>query len=288
MAFATKYPLATRTALISLWLLGLLVVFQTIRLTISNDIFGQDAHAYWLASQGELTYDRRPGQRDAYLYSPAFLALISPIAILPWPAFLALWISLEAALLVWLLKPLPAKWFIPVFLICSEELTVGNIYIVLGCAAVIGMQKPLAWSFPILTKVTTGVGLLWFAARGDWGRLLQGSGGLLVILTMFYISNPADWHAWFEFLLEHKEATPDSQAMFYLRCLLAVALVVLGARKKWPWLVAPAMVLASPVLVGVIPYAMLAAIPRLALLTGQRMDAPHAGLPDKEESSTTR
>jgi hypothetical protein len=172
MDFATKYPLATRLAVVLLWLLGLLSAFMAIKAAVLSDVLGQDAHAYWLAGQGELVYGRVPGQRDAYLYSPAFLAVIRPLSMLPWPLFLATWICLEAAVLLWLVKPLQTRWSVPVFLLCMPELMVGNIYVLLAGAAVIGMQKPAMWSFPILTKVTAGVGLLWFAVRGDWRRLL--------------------------------------------------------------------------------------------------------------------
>lgn len=275
MKFAKKYPLVMRAALAGCWFLGLLMTFMAAKAALFDGALGQDAHAYWLAGQGELTYDRRPGQIDAYLYSPAFLALIRPLTMLPWPLFLPVWICLEATLLVWLLRPLQTRWSVPVFLWCTSELVVGNIYIFLAGAAVIGMRKPVAWSFPILTKITAGVGLLWFAARGDWRGLLQGIGGTSLIVMVFYALNPAQWHAWLQFLIEHRDGTPDSQASFLLRCMLAVALVVVGARKQWPWLIAPAMVLASPVLVGLIPLTMLAAIPRLARLS--RQDGDHSG-----------
>ncbi len=85
---------------------------------------------------------------------------------LPWPPFCAAWFGIEAAALAWLVRPLRARWAIPVLLLGLPELVVGNIYILLAVAAVVGIGKPAAWSFPILTKVTPGVGLLWFAARG--------------------------------------------------------------------------------------------------------------------------
>jgi hypothetical protein len=148
-------------------------------------------------------------------------------------------------------------------MLCLPELVVGNIYILLAAAAVLGLRKPAVWSFPILTKVTAGVGLLWFAARGEWRRFIQGLAGLAVIVVVSYALDPMGWQAWLQFLFEHREGTPDSRTSFLLRCLLAIALVVIGARKKWPLFIAPAMVLASPVLVGFIPWTILAAVPRL-------------------------
>ncbi|CAI3801951.1 glycosyltransferase family 87 protein [Pseudarthrobacter sp. MM222] len=262
--FALKYPLFMRLAVILIWPLGLFIAFLSLKAAAFDGPVGIDTHAYWLAAQGDLVYGRAPGQKDAYLYSPAFIAVIRPLAMLPWPAFLVLWVCLEAAVLIWLLKPLQLRWSIPTFMLCLPELVVGNIYILLAAAAVVGLQKPAMWTVPILTKVTAGVGLLWFAARGEWRRLLQGAGALALIVLVSYALDPTGWQAWLQFLFEHREGTPDSRASFLLRCLLAIALVVIGARKQWPLFIAPAMVLASPVLVGYIPWTILAAVPRLS------------------------
>lgn len=272
--FAKKYPSASRLALVLFWGLAIFTAVRTILAVLQNDVFGQDTHAYWLAAQGELTYERAPGQRDAYLYSPVFITAIRPFALLPWPAFHALWICLEAGVLLWLLRPLPMRWAAPFFLISLPELAVGNIYLLLAAAAVLGMQQPVAWSFPILTKVTVGIGLAWFAVRGEWRRFLQGLGGLALIVGVSYAFEPGAWQAWLHFLLDNREGTPDSQISFYVRCAIAALLVVVGARKQWPSLLAPAMVLASPVLVGPIPYMMLAAIPRLARLSAYKVTDP--------------
>jgi hypothetical protein len=241
----------------------------SLKAAVLNEAMGQDAHAYWLAAQGELAYDRAPGEKDAYLYSPAFIMVLRPLAMLPWQVFLAMWICFEAAVLCWLLKPLRLRWSVPTFMLCLPELVVGNIYILLAAAAVLGMQKPAIWSFPILTKLTPGVGLLWFAARGEWRLLGRGAAGLGLIVLVFYALDPAGWHAWLQFLVENRDGTPDSRTSFLLRCLLAVSLVVIGARKQWPLLLAPAMVLASPVLVGTIPLTLLAAVPRLTGMASQ-------------------
>ena len=48
-------------------------------------------------------------------------------------------------------------------LLAVVELSGGNIRL-LGVAAVIGFRRP-PWSFVILTKVTPGIGLLWFVVR---------------------------------------------------------------------------------------------------------------------------
>jgi hypothetical protein len=270
--FARKFPLLTRSVPIVLWALGLEALFVAVRHIVTGNALGQDSHAYWLAAQGELSYGASPGQRDAYLYSPAFAAVIRPLALLPWPLFCAAWFAIEAAAMVWLVRPLRARWAIPVCLLCLPELVVGNIYILLAAATVVGMRRPAAWSFAVLTKVTTGVGLLWFAARGDWKRLIQGSAATVLIVVVSYTVDPTAWSDWIQFLLANRSGTPDSEISFVVRCLIAVTLVVIGARKQWPFLVAPAMVLASPVLVSFVPWTILIAVPRLLMegSTGKR------------------
>lgn len=264
--FAEKYPLFMRVALILLWGMAALVVLQIIRSVIAEPrVYGQDSHAYWLAAQGVLEYSRPAGTLDAYLYSPAFLTLITPLTWLPWPAFLAVWTGLLVGIALWLVKPLHWKWAVPLFVSAWPEILVNNIFLLLALAAVVGMRRPAAWAFVVLTKVTMGVGLLWFAARGEWLRFVQGLGATALIITVSYVADPSSWHAWLEFLLTNRHGTKDGLGVFALRCVLAVALVVIGARKNWVWLVPLAMLLASPVLVSIVPAALLLAIPRLAL-----------------------
>jgi hypothetical protein len=260
--FAHSYPLFMRTALCLAWVLGLCAVFAAARAVVNGD-FGSDAHAYWLAAQSELLYDKRPGERDAYLYSPVFITLIRPLALLPYPVFLALWTSLLSSVLLWLVRPLRVRWAVPIALCCVPELVIGNIFLLLATAVVLGVRRPEAWAFPILTKVTAGVGLLWFAASADWRGLGRGTGALVLVVGVSYLLDPSAWHAWVGFLLEHRDGTPDDRLGFLVRCSLAVALVVVGARRHWPWLLAPAVLLASPVLSSYIAFTVLAAMPRL-------------------------
>lgn len=124
-----------------------------------------------------------------------------------------------------------------IFLLCMPEPVVGNIYILLAAAAVVGMKKLLAWSFPILTKLPAGVGLLWFAVRGEGWRVLQAAGALSLIVVVSCLLDPRQWHAW-------------------VRC----------------WLIAPARALACPALWGPAPLTMLAAIPWLTRLPGQDVE----------------
>jgi hypothetical protein len=285
--FADAFPLFTKMSMVSLWFMSVLVVVQIFRSFMADPrVYGQDSHAYWLAAQGELVYSRPAGTLDAYLYSPVFLTLIKPLTWLPWSAFLAAWTVILLVIAVWLVKPLSWKWAVPLFVCCLPEVLVNNIFLVLALAAVVGMRHPGAWAFPILTKVTMGVGLLWFAARGEWGRMLQGLGVTVLIVTVAYVLDPSSWHAWADFLLSNRDGTKDGLTLFTLRCVGAVALVVVGARLNWSWLVAPAMLLASPVLVSVVPAALLAAIPRLTMATVGASDPAQRPIAEKPKLLT--
>lgn len=59
----------------------------------------------------------------------------------------------------------------------ENELIFGNIHLLLAAMTVLGPRYPALWSFGLLTKVTPGIGILWFIARGEWRQVL------IVVLT---------------------------------------------------------------------------------------------------------
>ncbi|KLU11134.1 hypothetical protein ABL57_02830 [Kocuria sp. SM24M-10] len=265
-AFSGRFPVFMRVATVAAWVLAVLVVGKIVHAVLEEPrIYGQDSHAYWLAAQEELYYPRPAGTLDAYLYSPAFLWLIKPLSWLPWPTFLALWTVLLLVIAAWLVWPLRWQWAVPLFIYCLPEILVSNIYLLLAVAAVLGTRWPGMWAFPILTKVTMGVGLLWFAGRRQWRNLTVGAVVSLSIVAVGYVLHPQAWQAWFEFLISNRDGTKDGMVLFASRCAVSLALVFVAARFNWPWLIAPAMILASPILVSIIPMALLVAIPRLAM-----------------------
>ncbi len=253
-----------RAALVLAWFVGFFMLAHKASISITTGRLGWDAHAYWLAGRGDLSYSRSPGEIDAYLYSPAFAAIVRPLAALDWPVFYAVWIILQSAALIWLLQPLRRRWCIPIFMMCVPELVNGNIFILLAASGVLGVTRPAVLTFPLLTKITASVGLLWFVARRQWRAVARALSVTALVAAMSYFLAPADWQAWLEFLFFHREGTPDGVVGFVARCLVACGLVVLGARKGWAWLVAPAMVIASPVFDFPV-LTILAAVPRLLM-----------------------
>jgi hypothetical protein len=282
---ASRKERLARWALPLVWYLGGIMAFAGIgaSVTIDNAI-GSDAHAYWLAARQGPSYDRVPGQTDAYLYSPVFLTAIRPLALLEWPIFLAVWVGIEVAVLVWLLKPLRLRWSVPIFLCCLPELVVGNVNVLLAGAAVIGMRVPATWAVPLLTKVTPGIGLLWFAFRGEWRRFLLGAASTAIIVLVSYSLDPSAWSAWAKFLLGQRQGTEDGIYGLVLRCLLAAAVLAVGAWKRQAWCIAPAMLLTSPILVNLPALALLTSIPRLSHMndTVAASDPSHEARTEKQ------
>lgn len=226
--------------------------------------FGTDsAHAYWNVWRVG-PYALPPGSPDAFNYSPAFAQLIHPLTLLPWPAFLTVWSALLAAALVWLLWPLPSRWrWLVLAYAAPPALLIGNIEAFLAVAAVVGLRHPSAWAFPLLTKVTPGLGPVWFAVRREWRRAAVAVLTTALVVLASALLSPALWMQWWDFILG--APTPPTQAHYLplaLRLVLAVGVVVWGALRGRRGAVAVAMLLAMPLWSsGVL--VLLCALPRL-------------------------
>ena len=70
----------------------------------------------------------------------------------------------------------------------------GNIHLFLAVAIALGFRYPALWSVVLLTKVTPGVGLLWFAVRREWRslRIALGVTGAIVAVDLRVHANPVD------------------------------------------------------------------------------------------------
>ncbi|WP_177180408.1 glycosyltransferase family 87 protein [Pedococcus cremeus] len=228
---------------------------------------GWDAHAYFLAWPGSL-YDVPPGQIDAYNYSPAFAQLIWPLAHLPWPAFCALFVGAAAVGTGWLLRPLRLSVGLPLWFAFTPEILSGNIYWLLAVVAVLGLGRGWPWVLAALTKVLPTPGPLWFLIRGDWGRLTGFAAAFAAVTAVSIASAPDLWRQWFDFLTSHRGDTGAASLAFvpplWLRLPVALVLLAWGARRDRPWVLAPVMLLATPV-VGMGSFALLAALPRLRM-----------------------
>ena len=210
---------------------------------------GVDAHAYWSADPFDPYGITRPGIQDAYFYAPPFAQLLGPLHLLPWPWFIALWTLLLTAALVWQ----AGLWtgFVLLLAPVFADLTVGNIHLLLGAAIVAGFRWPWLWALPILTKVTPGIGLIWFALRREWRNLAIALGATAAISAASFVIVPGAWFDWIRVLGAAAEA-PDPAVYipipFIPRAIAAAILVSWGALTDRRWTVPVASMLAVPIL----------------------------------------
>jgi hypothetical protein len=253
--------------LLLLWFLGGL--YASVAIVGWRTALGFDAHAYWLAWHHSPLYGLPPNTADAYLYSPAFAQLIWPLAQLPWPLFLAAWAIAGFALYAWLLRPLGWSLAAPLLLFCLPQAMVGNIWPLLAVVLVFGFRRPGLWALPLLTKVTAGVGVVWFAARGEWRNLARVLVPTALVVTLSVAISPHLWLDWLHILRgggTGGSATGGYDIPLAYRLPVALALAVYAARRSRPGVLAAAMALACPVFA--LSYVMsnvfiLTALPRL-------------------------
>ena len=213
---------------------------------------GQDARCYWQATLANPYLHSDWNDPIAYVYSPAFLQLVSPLTALPWQAFMAVWTALLVLAVRFLTGPrlLAAGLLFP---FAAMEVAGGNVSLLLAAAIVVGFRWPAAWSIVLLTKITPGIGLLWFAVRREWRSLAIALGVTAAIALVSFVVLPGQWRAWIDVVVQNalagKSGTWASVPIpLWIRLPFAIALVVWGARTDRRWTVPVAAMLALPAL----------------------------------------
>jgi hypothetical protein len=210
---------------------------------------GFDAFAYWSVNL-EHPYGQVAGELGAFPYTPVAVRLFAPAALLSWPAFWFAWMSVLLATAGWLgwRGTLLVLAFPPVAL----ELYHGNIHLLLAAAVALGLRYPAAWAFVLLTKVTPGIGLIWFAVRREWRNLGIALGVTAVLVAASLAVDARLWREWIAdgILPVARESVgqPNIALPLILRLPLAAALVAWGARTDRRWTIPAASALALPVL----------------------------------------
>jgi hypothetical protein len=218
--------------------------------TIFRPVPAGDAHAYWAVDLAN-PYSRPVATTDAFTYPPPAALFFAVLGNLPFQVFEAIWTLLIGAALLWLTGPWALLFL--VLPVVASDLYLGNIHILLGAAVVGSLRRPELWAIPLLTKPTCGVGLLWFAARGEWRRLAVAIGVTTVIAGVAHVIAPTLWPAWIDYVLATGVA-PDVGAAYWVpipllvRLPAAALLVIWGARTDRPWTLPTAAMLGLPVL----------------------------------------
>lgn len=211
--------------------------------------FGYDAYAYWSVDLANL-YAQAPEALagfGAFHYSPAVAQVFSLFHVLPWWIFLWGWTALLIAALTWL----GGRWtlvllaFPPLVL----ELYAGNINLLLAATVALGFRYPAAWAFVLLTKVTPGIGVLWFALRREWRNLAIALGATGVVAVVSFVMAPALWGQWFTALSDLRGLTEGSLPIpLLLRLPIAAGILWWGARTDRRWTVPVAATVSTPVM----------------------------------------
>ena len=178
---------------VALW--GLIVVFSEPWGRLWGT--GQDARCYWQATLANPYLHSEWNDPIAYVYSPAFLQLVSPLTALPWQAFIAAWTAILLLAVRLLTGPrlLAAGLLFP---FAAMEVAGGNVSLLLAMAIVVGVRGPAAWAIVLLTKITPGIGLLWFAVRREWRSLAIALGATAAIALVSFVVLPDQWRAWID------------------------------------------------------------------------------------------
>lgn len=247
-----------------------LSVFAAMWLSIvlRKSVHAYDAHAYWTAWRGSSLYDVPWGTPDSFVYAPVIAQLIWPLTLPPFQAFYMAWSGIEAVLLALFAGPVLAVVALGAsFEPFQHELRNGQMHLVMAALIVFGFRWPGLWAGVLLTKITPGVGLLWFAVRREWRSLGIALGTTIALVAVSFAIAPGLWFDWFGLLAQSfansgDRAAPDVIPLpLSIRLVMAAALVVWGARGNHRWTVVVAALLGMPttsamrfaLLAGVLP-----------------------------------
>ena len=245
-----------------------------------------DAQAYWLASPAHpytsLGY---------YVFPPALAQLLEPVRwagsqvfVIGWTALcfgsigyvLGRW-SAVAVALAFVATRIPGPWSEPV-----ASAFMGNVTSIMVAAMVAGVRHPALWAVPLLTKMTVGVGVLWFAFRGEWRSFALALSVTAGIAAVLFVISPSAWTDFAAFALANLGATSNGPPIvgppLGIRLPIAVALVWWGARTNRAWLLPIA---GATALIGLYGVGSLVAVAVGALKTATPVErrADDAGAP---------
>ncbi len=212
-------------------------------------VTAQDARSYYGFDLGDLYAGRTEWNTiGAYPYSPAFAQLVYPLDLLPWPAFVGVWTAILIGAVLVLTGP---ELFLLGLVVGAMEIAGGNVSLVLAVAIVAGFRWPWTWALVLLTKITPGVGLLWFLLRREWRQLAIALGATAAIALGSAVLMPDAWRDWVSLLASNTGKGGTWAAVpipLLVRGPIGVLLIVWGAPRNQRWVVPVGAMLALPAL----------------------------------------
>jgi hypothetical protein len=210
---------------------------------------GFDFYAYWAVDPSD-PYRIADGL-GAFHYAPPVIWLAEPFRLMSFEAGYAIWTALMAALLIWMTRSWALAWcaFPPV----ASELYHGNIDLLLAAALVTGFRIAPTWVLLPLTKITTGINLLWPLVRRDFRALASVAiVGLVIVGASMALQGLDVWRAWIDHLLIRMGRPEAGGALIdisiWLRLPIAIVAILWASRTARRWAVPLAVALAMPLL----------------------------------------
>lgn len=210
---------------------------------------GYDLYAYWQVDP-TAPYVDWASEFGRFNYSPPVVLLFAPLRVFPWEVIVAGWLAAQLACLYYI----GGRWFLvlvlfpPVWL----DMVYGNINVMLATAVVASFRHPQAWIWPLFTKVTPGVGVLWLVGRRDWrGLAILTIVAFVIFGSSLLLQGPQIWADWIASIAASSRMPIPSDAWGVPplpRIVLAAVLVLWGGWTDRRWTVPVAVTLAMPVL----------------------------------------
>ena len=230
---------------------ALLALFVLMR---AGSLEAVDAYVYWSTDLTTAYAAESTSGDQTYQYPPPLAQALAPLKLLPFAAFQTIWMAFQVIVLGWLVGPLLAVILVLVpFTNVLAELVIGNIHTLIAASIVVGLRWPAAWAFPLLTKVTPGIGLVWFVARREWRPAAVALGTTIAILLVSFALAAGPWFDWVVWILTRPDppANPHQLlpwAPMWARLVASAGIVIVAAARDWRWLLPFAVWLALPII----------------------------------------
>jgi hypothetical protein len=194
--------------------------------------------------------------------------VIGPFQLLPFAWFGSIVLAFNLGIGAYLIGP----WLLILLLVGQFEPAVNELLwapmnFALGAAVWYGLRWPWLWTAVLLTKVTPGIGILWFAVRKEWMNLAWSILPAAGIAAVSFAIAPGLWVDWVSWGIGSAGAANGNHVVpLLVRLPLAAGLVVWGARRDRPWTIPVAAALAHTTLAWAI------AAPALGYAMGRLKD----------------
>ena len=210
-----------------------------------------DTTLFWSAAQQPHYYGQTwaADASSLYVYPPPMAQVLGAV---PWVPYLFVWTTV-LGLAFWAAT---RSWSLIIVAISTVGLIVlgpdhllanpvdltmiGNPQIILAAVCLLGFRFPALWSLALLTKISPGIGVLWFAVRREWRSLGIALGATALIAGVSLVLAPGAWVDFLRFATANvgtPSPNPVVPVPFLVRLPMSVLLIAWGALTDRRWTV---------------------------------------------------